>query len=152
VVIMGCGHEDAMPTLKKRFENRRSGGQCVSPTKTIHVFSCGESELCAFSADPKGHILPSRIYPRVRWRFERRLTLRLDRNSPMGKIVRATLDAIAKHGFQLTHAAVNAELLAFTRTCTAVVGRRKPGKPGKPSSPCQIPLELSAKPFDSQPK
>jgi hypothetical protein len=44
-----------------------------------------------FTADPKGHILPSRIYPRVRWRFERRLTLRLDRKSP--KVVRATLDA-----------------------------------------------------------
>jgi hypothetical protein len=93
VVIMGCGHEDAMHTLKKRFENRRLGGQCVSPTKTLYVFRCGESGLYALTADPKGHILPSRIYPRVRWQFERRLTLRLDRKSPKGKIVRATLDA-----------------------------------------------------------
>jgi len=45
------------------------------------------------------------------------VTLSLNKNSPNGKIVRATLDAISKHGFQLTHAAVNAELLAFTRTC-----------------------------------
>jgi hypothetical protein len=82
VVIMCCGHEDAMHTLKKRFENRRSAGQCVSPTKTIYVFSCGESGRYAFT--PKGHILPSRIYPRVRG-LKRRLTLRLDRNSPRGK-------------------------------------------------------------------
>jgi len=108
-----------MHTLKKRFENRRSEGQCIPPTKTIYVFRFGESGLYAFTADPKGHILPSRIYPRVRWRLERRVTLRLDRNSPNGKIVRATLDAIAKDGFRLTHAAVNAELLAFTRTYTA---------------------------------
>ena len=27
MVIMGCGHEDATHTVKKRFENRRSGGQ-----------------------------------------------------------------------------------------------------------------------------
>ena len=47
------------------------------------------------------------------------MTLRLDRNSLNGKIVRATLDAIAKDGFRLTHAAVNAELLAFTRAYTA---------------------------------
>lgn len=108
-----------MHTPKKRFKNRRSERQCKSPTETIYVFRCGESGLYAFTADPKGHILPSRIYPRVRWRLERRVTLRLDRNSPNGKIVRATLDAIAKDGFRLTHAAVNAELLAFARTCTA---------------------------------
>jgi hypothetical protein len=33
VVIMGCGHEDAMHTLKKRFENRRSG---VSVCRLLH--------------------------------------------------------------------------------------------------------------------
>ena len=43
--------------------------------------------------------------------------------------------------------------IAYRRLLEApVVGPRKPGKPGKPVLPCQIPLELSAKPFDSQPK
>jgi hypothetical protein len=103
-----------MHTLKKRLENPRSGRQSLSPANTLYVFRCGESGLYAFTADPKGHVLPSRIYPRVRWRFQRRLSLRLGRNSPQGKIARATIDAIVKHGFYLTHAAVNAELLAFT--------------------------------------
>jgi hypothetical protein len=56
----------------------------------------------------------------MRWRLERRVTLRLDGRSPKGKIVRTALDSIAKHGFQLTHVAVNAELsAAFTHTCSA---------------------------------
>jgi hypothetical protein len=36
------------------------------------------------------------------------------RNLPKQKIVRSTLDAIAKHGFYLTHAAIQAELLGFS--------------------------------------
>jgi hypothetical protein len=82
-------------------------------SKTIYVFRSGESGLYAFTADPKGHILPSRIYPCVRWRLERRVILRPDRKSPMGEFARATLDAIAKHGFRLAHAAINAEPLAL---------------------------------------
>jgi hypothetical protein len=81
----------------------------MSLPKTIYLFRCGESGLYAFTADPSGQILPSRIYPQIRWRFERRVTLHPDRNSPKRKIVRAILDAIAEHGFHLTHAAVNAE-------------------------------------------
>src|ERR1700686_565684 len=104
---------DAMHTLKKRFEIPRTGRRYLSLAKTIYVFRCDGSGLYAFTADPKGHILPSRIYPRIRWRFEHRLTLRLDRNSPKGKMVKATLDAIVKYGFHLTHSAVNAELLVF---------------------------------------
>jgi hypothetical protein len=77
--------------------------------KTIYLFRCGESGLYAFTADPSGHILPSRIYPQIRWRFERRVTLRPDRNSPKWQIASAILDAITEHGFHLTHAAVNAE-------------------------------------------
>jgi hypothetical protein len=103
-----------MKTLTKRRENRRSGGPGVSPTKTIYVFRCGESGLYAFTADPKGHFLPSRIYPLVRWRLDQRVTLRLDRNSPRRDIVKTMLDTIVKHGFQLAHAAVDSELLAFT--------------------------------------
>lgn len=82
--------------------------------ETIYLFRCGESGLYAFTADPEGHILPSRIYPRVRWRFERLVTLRPERNSPKRKILQATLDAIGEQGFHLAHAAVNTELLAFT--------------------------------------
>ena len=108
-----------MHTLKMRFENQRSDGQCVSSTKTIYVFRCGESGLYAFTADPQGYSLPSRIYPGICWWLERCVTLRLDRNSLKEKIVRTTLDEIAKHGFQLTHAALNSELLAFTRTRAA---------------------------------
>jgi hypothetical protein len=81
----------------------------MSLAKTIYLFRCGESGLYAFTADPSGHILPSRIYPQIRWRFERRVTLQPDRNSSKRKIVRAILDAIAEHGFHLTHAAINAE-------------------------------------------
>src|SRR4029077_7752330 len=81
----------------------------MSPAKTIYLFRCGESGLYAFTADPSGHILPSRIYPQMRWRFERCVTLRSDENSLRHKIVSKILDAIAEHGFHLTHAAVNAE-------------------------------------------
>jgi hypothetical protein len=100
-----------MHTLNKQSQNRRSGGRHSSPTKAVYVFRCGESGLYAFTADPKGHTLPSRIYPRIRWLHVRRVTLRLDKNPSKGEIVRATLDAIKTHGFWLTHAAANAELL-----------------------------------------
>jgi hypothetical protein len=101
-----------MSVLKRQFENRPMAARRLSPAKTIYLFRCGESGLYAFTADPNGHILPSRIYPQIRWRFERRVTLQPDRNSPKRKIVRAILDAVAEHGFHLTHAAVNAEYCA----------------------------------------
>jgi hypothetical protein len=102
-----------MHTFKKRVVGRRSGGRYLSLAKTIYLFRCGDSGLYAFTADRKGRMLPSRMYPRVRWRFERPVTLRLERTSPKKKMVKATLDAIVEHGFHLIHAAVNAELLAF---------------------------------------
>src|SRR6476620_7691282 len=103
-----------MHTPKKRFENRRSERQCMSPTETIYVFRFGDSGLYAFTADPKGHVLPSRIYPQIDWRFQRSVTLRLDGSPPTKRMVRVILDAIIKHGFHLIHAAANTELLAFT--------------------------------------
>src|SRR5579872_3019562 len=103
-----------MQALKDRVENRQSGVQLLKPAKSVYVFRCGESGLYAFTADPNGHVLPSRIYPRIRWQFERRVTLRPDRSSPQGRIARAVLAAIAKHGFHLTHVAVNAELQAVS--------------------------------------
>jgi hypothetical protein len=81
----------------------------LSPAKTIYIFRCSGTGLYALTTDPTGHILPSRIYPRIRWQFERRATLRVE-NSPKPEIVRATLDVIAKHGFYLTHEAIDAEL------------------------------------------
>jgi hypothetical protein len=81
----------------------------MSPAMTIYLFRCGESGLYAFTADPSGHILPSRIYPQISWRFERHLTLRRAKNSSKWKLASAILDAIAEHGFHLTHAAVSAE-------------------------------------------
>ena len=101
-----------MPALKRQFESERAAARCLSLAKTIYLFRCGESGLYAFTADPSGHSLPSRIYPQIRWRFEGRMTLQLGRNSPKRKNVRAILDAIAEHGFHLTHAAVNAEYCA----------------------------------------
>jgi len=95
--------------LEKKFEGRRAAARYLSLAKTIYLFRCGESGLYAFTADPSGHVLPSRIYPQIRWRFERRVTLRPDKNSPKHEIASKILDAIAEHGFHLTHAAVNAE-------------------------------------------
>jgi hypothetical protein len=98
-----------MPVLKSQFENRPMAARCLSLAKTIYLFRCGESGLYAFTADPSGHVLPSRIYPQIRWRLERSVTLQQNEYSPNRKIVTAILDAIAEHGFHLTHAAVAAE-------------------------------------------
>jgi hypothetical protein len=75
-------------------------------SKTIYVFRCSGTGLYALTTDPSGHILPSRIYPRIRWQFERRATLRVEKNSSKQEIVRETLDAITKQGFYLTHEAI----------------------------------------------
>jgi hypothetical protein len=83
----------------------------ITKASSIYVFRCGESGLYALTADRTGQILPSQIYPKVRWRFERRLTLRRDKNSARQEIINATLDAIRKRGFYLTDAAI-----AFLRT------------------------------------
>jgi hypothetical protein len=85
-----------------------------SPVKRIYVFRCDESGLYAFTADRKGCMLPSDIYPQVTWRFEQALTLRLDENSSRDQILRAALDGVTKRGFHLIHAAVYGELLGFT--------------------------------------
>jgi hypothetical protein len=95
--------------LDERVENRQSV-QFLRSAKTAYVFRCGESGLYAFTLDPNGHALPSRIYPAIRWQFDRTVTLRPDRISPQGHIAGAVLAAIAKHGFHLTHVAVTAEL------------------------------------------
>jgi hypothetical protein len=96
--------------LDERVEDRQSGVQFLRSAKTAYVFRCGESGLYAFTLDPNGHVLPSRIYPAISWRFDRTVTLRPDGISPQGHIAAAVLAAIAKHGFRLTHVALTAEL------------------------------------------
>jgi hypothetical protein len=85
-----------------------------SNVKRVYVFRCDESGLYAFTADRKGRMLPSQIYPQVTWQFEQALTLRLDENSSRDQILRAALDGVTKRGFHLIHAAVYGELLGFT--------------------------------------
>ena len=70
----------------------------------IYVFRCNDSALYAFTGDPSGQILPSHIYPRVSWRLERCVTLHRYQKQVNKKVITATLKAIRKHGFYLTHA------------------------------------------------
>jgi hypothetical protein len=81
---------------------------------TIYLFRCGESGLYAFTSDRKGRVLPSRLYPRMLWRFAQIVTLPLNKSSPGEKMFSAILDGIERHGFHLIHAALDEELLAFT--------------------------------------
>jgi hypothetical protein len=69
--------------------------------RSVYVFRCGESGVYAFTVDRTGQILP-RIYPRIRWRLQREVTLQRDEN----ETVKATLDAIRKCGFCLACAGV----------------------------------------------
>jgi hypothetical protein len=75
-----------------------------SESKEIYVFRCNDSALYAFTADSSGHFLPSKLYPRINWRLERRVTLHCNRNSDNAKVITATLKAIVEYGFYLTHA------------------------------------------------
>jgi hypothetical protein len=76
----------------------------TTKANSIYVFRCGESGLYALTADPTGQVLPSQIYPQVRWRFERRVMLRRNENATKQEFIKATLDAIRRRGFYLTHA------------------------------------------------
>jgi hypothetical protein len=94
-------------SLREPIENRHAASPSSRDTKTIYLFRCGDSGLYA--------LLPSRIYPQIRWRFERLVTMRTDSNSLKQKIVQAILDSIAEEGFKLIHASVNPELHATLR-------------------------------------
>jgi hypothetical protein len=100
---------------KEPIENRHAASPSSSATKTIYLFRCGDSGLYALTADSSGSALPSRIYPQIRWRFERLVTMRTDNNSLKQKIVQAILDSIEEEGFKLIHASVNPELYATLR-------------------------------------
>ena len=99
-------------SLKEPIENRHAGSPSFPVTKTIYLFRCGDSGLYALTADSSGSALPSRIYPQIRWRFERLVTVRTDSNYLKQKIVQAILDSIAEEGFKLIHASVHPELYA----------------------------------------
>jgi hypothetical protein len=101
--------------LKDPVESRHRGSPSSPVTKTIYLFRCGDSGLYAITADPSGRALPSRIYPQIRWRFERLVTVGTGIKSPNQKIMRAILDSIAKEGFKLIHASVSPELCATLR-------------------------------------
>ncbi|HEX9237868.1 MAG TPA: hypothetical protein VF866_03815, partial [Xanthobacteraceae bacterium] len=73
-------------------EKRHLRNGTPSSGRRIYVFRCDESGLFAFTADRKGRMLPSQIYPQISWRFEQALTLRFDGDSSRDKILRATLD------------------------------------------------------------
>jgi hypothetical protein len=102
-------------SLKESVENRHAGNPSSPVTKTIYLFRCGDSGLYALTADSSGSALPSRIYPQIRWRFERLVTVRTDNNSLKQKIVQAILDSITKDGFKLIHTSVSPELYAILR-------------------------------------
>ena len=67
--------------------------------RSVYVFRCGESGVYAFTVDRTGQIMP-RIYPRIRWRLQREVTLQRNEN----ETIKATLDAIRKCGFCLAFA------------------------------------------------
>jgi hypothetical protein len=79
----------------------------VSRSKTIYVFRCGTTALFALTADRTGQILPSQICGSAGWHLERSVTFRSDRDEGQRESIRATLAAIAKRGFYLTHAAIH---------------------------------------------
>src|SRR5215469_16746312 len=96
---------------------RKTCGASSSRCKKHHRLKRGstfETGLYAFAADREGRMLPSRLYPQITWRFEQALTLGFDGNSSRDQILRATLDGVAKRGFQLIHPALYGELLGFT--------------------------------------
>jgi hypothetical protein len=97
---------------KEPVENRHAGRPPSPATKTIYLFRCGDSGLYGLTADSSGSTLPFQLYPQIRWRFERLVTVRTDGNSLKQKIVQAILDTIAEEGFKLFHASVSPELCA----------------------------------------
>ena len=102
-------------SLKQPIEKWQTGSPSSPVTKTIYLFRCGDSGLYALTADSSGSGLPSRIYPQIRWRFERLVTVRTDSNSLKQRVMQAILDSIAKEGFKLIHASVSPELYATLR-------------------------------------
>jgi hypothetical protein len=73
-------------------------------TNSIYMFRCNDGGLYAFTGDRTGKILPSHIYQRITWRLVRCVPLQRLQSQANQKMFTATLDAIKKRGFYLTHA------------------------------------------------
>jgi hypothetical protein len=80
---------------------------CFLNSQRIYLFRCGTTALYALTDDSTGRNLPTHAC-QAGWRFERSVTLRSDKNSPKHELNKATLAAIAKHGFYMIHAAIQA--------------------------------------------
>jgi hypothetical protein len=78
----------------------------LSDLQTIHVFRCGTSGLYALTGDRSGTILPTGGCCPAGWQFERSIVLPPQNQFPKYELVRATLSAIAKQGYYLSHAAI----------------------------------------------
>jgi hypothetical protein len=103
----------------------RREGQHLPRSKIIYVFRCGDTGLYALTADRTGRLLPSQLYGQIRWRYDRCRTLQGRRNNASQEIIKATLDAVEKHGFYLTHAAMEAEFHeSLGRRMQSRTGRR----------------------------
>jgi hypothetical protein len=96
-----------MDAIRCDLAEARVWGQELSRSRTIHVFRCGTSALFALTADRTGRILPLQVCGPAGWHFERSLLLQLGKEERRHELTKATLAAIAKHGFYLTHAAIH---------------------------------------------
>ena len=109
---------------------RLSPGQSLSNSHKIWIFRYGATALYALTVDSTGRNLPLHAFPEG-WQFERSITLRLDRSSPKHDLIKATLAAIGKHGFYLTHAALldlplDLDALGFTAPTVPDSAPKKP--------------------------
>jgi len=90
----------------------------LSKSKKLYVFRCGATGLYALTANSEAAKLPPAACP-AGWRFEKSITLQLDDGSPQRELSEATLAAIAKHGFYLTHAAIHGLPPATANNCVS---------------------------------
>src|SRR5690348_14724513 len=73
----------------------------------IYVFRCGTTALLALTANREGQNLPREICGPIGWIFEKSVTVPPEKSVDFNESTRATMAAIAKHGFYLTHAAIH---------------------------------------------
>jgi hypothetical protein len=95
----------------------------TSQTKTIYIFRCGTTAIFALTADRMGRNLPLQVCGPAGWHFERSVTLQSDKDKRRRESTRATLAAIAKHGFHLTHAAIHAMPIDYAASVAAKEAR-----------------------------
>ncbi len=81
--------------------------------QTIHLFRCGTSGLYALTNDRSGTVLPAAGCCPAGWHFERSIALPPQEALPKSELLRATLSAIARHGYYLSDAAITGLPLAI---------------------------------------